>query len=245
MEGKSAAAKKILFTSGKGGVGKSTLAASFAKILSSEGKGVLLIDFDVSLRTLDIMLGLGSLVLYDWNDVMEGRCAPLEAIVTNGQGPELLAAPLERHHYTRQQVSELVEAYEPYYDYIIMDSPAGVGYGFDTAMTQADAALLVATPDPVCVRSAAVASDRLAAKDIPTWLIINRFVRKKVENGRALNIDDVIDTTGAQLLGVVPEDPSLAQSAQAGGPVDMRRKASKAIVRILRRMDGERVPLKL
>ena len=244
-EGTGGKARKILFTSGKGGVGKSTLASAFAKILSARGERVLLIDFDISLRTLDIMLGLGDLVLYDWNDVLQDRCDPDDAIVTNGSGPELLPAPLSARLVTPAQIRNLVKRYEAAYDTIILDSPAGVGRGFHAAMTPADFALVVSTPDKVSVRSAAVAAEKLAKRGVPARVLINRFSKKDLGEAGRLNIDDVIDSTGLQLQGVIPEDPSLADAALSGGPVDLRRRGAKAIDRVLRRLDGERVPLKL
>jgi len=96
---------KILFTSGKGGVGKSTLASAFAKIRGGAGRRTSFwLDFDIALRTLDLMLGLGDRVLYDWNDVLMDRCDPLSAVVPNPGGPELLAAPLARTTVTPEQV---------------------------------------------------------------------------------------------------------------------------------------------
>lgn len=238
------ACRKILFTSGKGGVGKSTLASSFGKVLSSMGRSVLIIDFDVAFRTQDLMLGLGENALYDWADVLLDRCEPLEAVLTNKRGPELVPAPLEPPEASEDEIRKLVSRYEPYYDYILLDSPAGVGQGFHAAQAAADLALVISTPDKVCVSSAAVAAEQLMDHGIESRLIINRFKKRLVANGRALNIDDVIDSTGVQLIGVVPEDPYLAEAAQDGTALMEDRKSTRAILRILRRLDGESVPLK-
>jgi len=145
----------------------------------------------------------------------------------------------------RNRSGTLIQNYEPYYDYIILDSPAGIGQGFEAAVSPADAAFVVSTPDKVCVRSAAVAAECLEEHGVPARLIINRFSRRSLEKGGRLNIDDVIDSTGLQLIGVVPEDPSLTEAALTGGPVDQRRRGAKAILRIQQRMSGESVPLRL
>ena len=237
--------KKILFTSGKGGVGKSTLTASFAKILYARGARVLVVDFDIALRTLDLMLNIGDRVLYDWADVIYGRCEPSEAILHNAGGPDLLPAPLRGVTVTEAQIDDLLQDYEEDYDYILLDSPAGVGRGFEAAVCSADRAIIVSTPDKVCVRRAAVAADRLVDRGIPARLVINRFQKKTVENWKALNIDDVIDSTGRQLIGVVPEDAKLAQSVLNGAPLDQSGKGARAIARILDRMQGQEIPLKI
>lgn len=237
--------KKILFTSGKGGVGKSTLAAAFAKTLHDEGSHVLLIDFDISLRTLDLMLGLGDLVLYDWGDVIRGNCSPHDAVIHNSEGPDLLPAPLSFPNASEEQIRDLLDAYTDHYDYILLDSPAGVGRGFEAASCTADLALVVSTPDRICVRSASVAADRLAERGIPARLIINRFNKHAIGSGRSLNIDDVIDSTGLQLIGIIPEDENLVQSAQTGAELEESGKGARAVSRILGRLQGEDIPLKV
>lgn len=237
--------KKILFTSGKGGVGKSTLSVSFAKLLAQRGNRVLLVDFDMALRTLDIMLGVGNVVLYDWYDVIDGRCTPSQAILNSGHGPDLLAAPPDRPSFELEDVKWLIKQYEDSYDYMIFDSPAGVGRGFEAASFTADFAFVVSTPDIICVRSAEVAGERLEKAGIETRLLINRFERKRVSKGKLLNIDETIDRTGMQLIGVVPNDNLLSETAQHGIPLDGRRKSTKALERIIDRFLGEEVPLKL
>jgi len=237
--------KKIVFTSGKGGVGKSTIAAAYGKILQKYGKNVLLVDFDISLRTMDIMLGVGDKVLYDWGDILLDRCPPEEAVIENPDGPDLLPAPLTRVETSKQDICDMISNYEDKYDFILMDSPAGVGSGFQAALSSADMALVLSTPDNICVRSAAVAAERLQEQKIPAKLIINRFERKSVENGRDLNVDDVIDETGLPLIGVVPEDENLAHTSRTGKNPDSTCPGAEAILRIIHRLDGERIPLKI
>lgn len=237
-------AQKILFTSGKGGVGKSTLSTTFAKVLCSQGKTVLMIDFDVSLRTLDIMLSLSDSVLYDWYDVIKENCEPGAAPV-KGKGPALLPAPLGEVEVSKEDVKRLIDLYDDEYDYIILDSPAGVGPVFELALGVVDLAMVVSTPDLVCVRSAAVAADKISDCGVNARLIINRFKKSIVTNGQALNIDEVIDATGVQLIGVVPEDINLSLALLNGELIDPGIKSVRAVKRIIRRINGEKVPLRI
>lgn len=239
-------AKKILFTSGKGGVGKSTLTATMGRVLASQDKKVLIVDFDIGLRTQDIMFGIGEQIVYDWYDVMVENCKPMAAVLpATFAGPDILAAPLSPHPIRESQVKTLIGHYEDFYDYILIDGPAGVGSGFTAASWGADLALVISTPDAVSVHSASVAADLLKEANIPCRLIINRFVRKSVEREYALNIDNTINAVGARLVGVVPEDMQLALAAQNGTGVDLRRKSARAMMRICSRLAGENVPLKL
>lgn len=236
--------KKILFISGKGGVGKSTVSTTFAKVLASQGAKVLMIDFDISLRTLDIMLGVSSVVLYDWYDIISGTC-DFEDAVISGSGPDLLAAPRGNVSVTPDQVKYLTAHFEKEYDYIILDCPAGVGNVLSATLAAADLAIIISTPDNVCARSAGVAAAIVAAAGVQRRLIINRFKKSTTEFGRALTIDDVIDTTGTQLLGVVPEDMQLSLSLQNGELLDTGAKSVKAVSRIIKRLNGEYIPLKI
>lgn len=237
-------AKKILFTSGKGGVGKSTLSTTFAKILSADGKRVLMIDFDISLRTLDIMLSVSDSVLYDWYDVITEKCDPETALLKT-KGPYLLAAPIGDVSVDENDIKKLVSFYDNDFDFIILDCPAGVGDILKLTLGAADSAFIISTPDFVCVRSAAVAARKAADMSVPSRLIINRFKKNTVTNGRALNIDDVIDATGVQLIGVVPDDMDLSLSILNGELIDPALPSVKVVKRIIKRMNGENIPLSL
>jgi len=237
-------AKKVLFTSGKGGVGKSTLSTTYAKLLCAQGFEVLMIDCDVSLRTLDIMLSVSSMVLYDWYDIVEDNVNANSALITT-DGPKLLAAPQGEVNVTSEDMKKLVRTYERQFDYIVLDCPAGVGPVFDAVLSVADLALIVSTPDNVCVRSAAVAAGKAADAGVESRLLINRFQKNVTFGGRALNIDQVIDATGVQLAGVIPEDRALVLAMLNGELIDPNSKGVKAMERVIRRLNGEQVPLKL
>lgn len=237
-------AKKVLFTSGKGGVGKSTLSTTYAKLLCAQGFEVLMIDCDVSLRTLDIMLSVSSMVLYDWYDIVEDNVDAGSALITT-DGPKLLAAPQGEINVTEADMKKLIQTYERQFDYIVLDCPAGVGPVFDAVLSVADLALIVSTPDNVCVRSAAVAARKASDLGVESRLLINRFQKNITFGGRALNIDQVIDATGVQLAGVIPEDKALVLAMLNGELIDPNSRSVKAMERVIRRLNGEQVPLKL
>lgn len=239
-------AKKIVVASGKGGVGKSTLTAGLAGALTGLGKSVLVIDCDVGLRSLDLMLGVREMVVFDWGDLVLYRCEPQQAMLKT-DGPVLLAAPLSNSDaFTRENFRGLVKSFENYFDYILIDAPAGITGGFRLAVGAADTGIIVATPDEVCVRGGGIAADQMIEMGVfNPRLVINRFSKKAVFRDRLLNIDDVIDAAGIQLIGVVPEDGEVAFCATTGRPFPENTPAGRAFKRIAGRLEGESLPLKL
>lgn len=240
-------AKKIVVASGKGGVGKSSVSAGLACALQNAGHSVLVIDCDIGLRSLDIILGASEAMLFNWGDVITGRCSADSALTPTAYGPTLLCAPKDfEYEYTAEAMKKLASEYEDRFDYMIFDSPAGVGLGFKLSAAAANSAIIVATPDEVCVRNGAIAADNLAAMGISqSRLIINRFDVKATLKRRLLNIDDVIDSTRLRLLGIVEQDSAVSFNMSRGKPLPVRSNAAKAFERIAARLDGKRVPLKL
>ena len=239
-------AKKIVVASGKGGVGKSTLATGLSSALTGLGKSVLAIDCDIGLRSLDLMLGVREQAVFDWGDLILYRCEPQQAMLKTN-GPMLLAAPVSYNDaFTRENFRELIKSFNAHFDYIIIDSPAGISGGFRLAAGAADSGIIVATPDEVCVRGGAAAAAEMIEMGVGNpRLVINRLSKKAVFRGRLLNIDEVIDAAGVQLLGVVPEDGEIAYCATTGRPFPQNNPAGRAYKRIARRLEGESLPLKL
>lgn len=244
----SGAGKVLLVASGKGGAGKSTLSVNCGAALAQRGNKVLLIDADIGLRSLDLMLGVSDRVIYDLGDVLAGNCEPGRAIiVTDYHDLHLLPAPQVEllKAVDAETMRELFRGLSRYYDYVILDSPAGVGFGLTTPAGAADTALVVANPDPVSIRDAERAAQVLRNHNVPEIrLIINRVNSKMIRKKVLPNLDEVIDGTSIRLLGAVPEDRHVLEAAAAGRPVIVLRKgAAMAFRNIAARIDGEDVPL--
>ncbi|MGN1348127.1 MAG: P-loop NTPase [Acutalibacteraceae bacterium] len=236
-------AEKIVVASGKGGVGKSSCTVAIGKELANRGYRVLLVDTDTSLRSLDVLLGVSDRVVFDWGDVICERCSFSKAII-KCKNVSLISCPLQNdERFTPEAMKKTVMLYDKMFDYIIIDSPAGVDIGLDIACAAADRALIISTSDKICVRSASRAAQRLYDTGIEDIrLIINRFVRKSVRRNKLLNIDSVIDSTSVQLIGVVPEDENIT----FGIVMKSRSQPSyQPFVRITNRILGKEEPLNL
>ena len=238
----------FLVASGKGGVGKSSVTAFVGRSLVKLNKKVLLIDLDVSLRSLDLLLGVSEKCVYDWGDALEERTQTAQAIVAGENGnPDLLCAPVSfSQAISEKGLEPIVSEVRDGYDFIFLDAPAGVGEMLALGSKVADRALVVATPDEVCVRSAGVAADKMREFGFEgeTRLIINRFRKKESRKGRLLNADSVIDKTYVRLIGIVPEDNAVAFCSVTQKPLPPRNPAALAFSRIARRLTGENVELK-
>ena len=237
-----------VITSGKGGVGKSTVAVGLGRALAQRGRRVLLVDCDAGLRSLDRMTGTEENLVFDIADVVFARCSPAEAIYPCGgaEGLFLMPAPSLGEDMIRPGVmKKLVPLLKRYFDHVLLDSPAGVGSGFRSAASGADRALVVCNPDPVCVRSAGVARELLGKLGVPEMrLVINRFNRELFRETDAYSdLDGVIDGAGIRLIGVVPEDFALAASFLQGKSAREDSPGMKALCRVAGRLEGETIPL--
>ena len=233
-------------TSGKGGAGKSTVTAGLGYALSRLTSRVLLIDADAGLRSLDLMLGVGGNTMYDLADVFAGNCEPVRAIYPSPvfQNVFVLPAPiLMEDMCTAEEMRSLCRGLSDHYDQIIFDCPAGLGKGFETAVAAADRALVVSTPDMVCARDAQIISRLLEERGVPSHLIINRLRPSKVINGSMPDVDEIIDTAGIQLLGVIPEDEEVAVANANGRPLPAACNAAVCFANIAKRYMGDSVPL--
>ncbi|MFN2158020.1 MAG: septum site-determining protein MinD [Anaerolineae bacterium] len=243
-------ARIITITSGKGGVGKTTATANISVALAMRGQRVIALDADIGLRNLDVVMGLENRIVYDLVDAVEGRCRVRQAMVRDKRLPELYLLPAaqtrDKTAVTPEQMVEVCEDLRSEFDFILIDSPAGIEQGFRNAITPADEAIVVTTPEVSAVRDA----DRIiglieAAEKEPARLLINRLRPEMVEREDMLNIDDVLDILAIDLLGVVPEDEQIIIATNRGRPLALENhaQAGEAFSNIARRLLGEDVPL--
>ena len=228
-------AEIILVSSGKGGSGKSSFTAGVGRALAACGKKVLAVDCDIGLRSLDLLFGVSDKVVFDWGDLLLQRCTKEQAIV-RGNVDLLAAPPRFNSAFTPESVAAMIKMLKPDYDYIMIDSPAGAA--------GAERAVVVSTPDSVCVRSCGRAFDELYKMGInDVKLIINMFEVKPVCKHKLLNIDQCIDETGVQLLGIVPRDPNLGYCSVTGNNPGEFSPSTLAFSCIAKRITGKRIPL--
>jgi septum site-determining protein MinD len=238
----------LLIASGKGGAGKSTFTVNCGTALAQRGHKVLLVDADIGLRSLDLMLAVSDRVVFDIGDVLEGRCEPGKAIiVTDCHNLHLLPASQNICEDMKDSaiISKLYMGLAEYYDYVFIDSPAGIGETVTAPASAADCTIVVATADSVCIRDAEHLSQVLrarGAKDLR--LVLNRIEPKLIRKKVMPDLDSAIDGATIQLLGVIPEDKHVFMAAAVGKPVTvLRRGAGQAFRNIAARLDGDNVPL--
>ena len=238
----------LVITSGKGGTGKTTLCAGIASCLAAMGQKVLAIDCDIGLNNLDIALGMTDCATISFLDVMmENQYlsdAPVHPVIP---GLQLLTAPTKTRAGLVDDIifGRLIEEAAESYDWVLLDAPAGIGYGFDLAAAYADRAILVATADAGSLRDAQQTAAILSEKGIKTiQLVVNRVTRRLLRSVRA-NIDDIMDHVGLPLLGLIPEDQTVPAAAADGDALVLRshKGAAMACLRISRRLLRMDAPL--
>ena len=237
--------------SGKGGTGKTSVCAGIATALAEEGKRVLCIDCDVGLRNLDISLGLSDSGALSFLDVAEGHY-PLDRAAKHPGYPSLhfLTAPMNRpvEKIDPNSFAAMLRQARKEYDYIFLDAPAGVDAGFRLVAGVADRFLLVTGSGPAAIRDASRVGDLLelmGKRDVR--LVVNRVDRSVLSTVR-LTIDDVMDSAGLPLMGIVLEDPYVTLAASFGKPVLQyapRCPAAKAYRKIAKRVQGYHEPITL
>jgi len=246
----------IAVISGKGGVGKTTTTANIGLGLALNGKKCAIVDFDIGQRNLDMIIGLENRVVYDMVQVMDEECTMSQAIIKSKVNENLhfLAASQTKDKSVgcSQKVEKLVSDLKAEYDFVILDSPAGIESGFEHTIEFADEAIIVVNPEVSSIRDADRAIGILDAKsqkvkqghDVKKYLIINRINPAMVESGEMLKSDDILDILNIKLLGKIPEDKNIIDASNQGKPLILNEKspAGQAYMRIAKRLAGQSVP---
>ncbi len=241
----------IVITSGKGGVGKTTITANLGTALACMDKTVVLVDADFGLRNLDLLLGLENRIVYNALDVIKGDCRLEQALIKDKRTRklDLLAAAQTRTKaaVTTAEMAKLIKQLITRYDYVLIDCPAGIEQGFQNAVVGAKEAIVVTTPELTATRDADRVIGLLEAAQVrSTRLVINRARPDLMASGQLMSIAQVKDLLAIPLLGVVPEEPSILISSNKGEPIVLAKHpplAAMAIQNIAERLQGNSVPL--
>lgn len=239
-------AVKIAFVSGKGGTGTSTTAIFTGGALAALGKKVLYIEVKPALRSADIIAGASGQVVYDLADVLQGRCLPEKAMVQSArfEGMDLLCAPYEDGQLAKKPLDILLTAYAGEYDFILLDASGALDESFALATEAAQRAVIVSTADPAALRSSRLVADQPELEQKPIRLLLNRVQpQRALADGVLRDLDEAIDTVGAQLLGVVPDLQSIQIASTGGAPLSALSMEHSIYKAVARRLLGEEVPL--
>ncbi|HEY61212.1 MAG: septum site-determining protein MinD [Anaerolineales bacterium] len=242
-------AKVITITSGKGGVGKTTITANLGTAIASIGQKVVCIDADIGLRNLDVVLGLENRIVYDLVDVVEGRCRLRQAMIKDKRNPDLFLIPAaqtrDKSAISPTDMIRLCNELRELADWIFIDSPAGIERGFRNAIAPADIVIVVTNPEISAIRDA----DRIigiieAEEKGPAKLIINRINPAMIRRGEMIAIEDIVELLAIELIGIVPEDEKVIVSTNKGFPISLDEKslAGRSIRNIAHRIYGEDIP---
>ncbi len=240
----------ITFTSGKGGVGKTTTTANVGVGLSLLDKKVVLVDTDIGLRNLDVVMGLENRILYNLVDILCGRCRMRQALIRDKRYPNLWIIPSScakpaGNQLSTEQMRDLLSDLREEFDYVLVDSPAGIDDGFSLATTYADRIVVVTTPQISAIHDADCVLNILKrGKCKNIQVLINCFRRQMVKDGNMLDVADIRDLLDAELLGVILEDENVIIAQNHGEPIMGKHSvAEQCYCNVARRISGEKLEI--
>ena len=205
-------ARIIVVTSGKGGVGKTTLCANLGLALARKCLRVLLMDLDIGLNNLDVVMNVEDKVVYDFIDVVENRCRPSQAFIADESEPTLYIMPsckTAKRQVSCDAVKKVIRRVSDSFDYVLIDCPAGLDVGFRRAVASAEEAIVVVTPHLSGVRDADKTIAELTALGLNVSVVVNRVRGDLVAGGEMLSAFEVFSILGHTALGVLPENDEL------------------------------------
>jgi len=251
-------AKVLVVTSGKGGVGKTTSTAALGAALAQSGRNVVVIDFDVGLRNLDLLMGTERRVVFDLVNVIQGEARLPQALIRDKRVDTLHMLPAsqtkDKDALTPEGVARVIGELKERFDWVICDSPAGIEKGAMLAMYHADAAVVVTNPEVSSVRD----SDRIIGmldsrtaraergERVEKHLLLTRYHPARALRGDMLKVEDVLEILSIPLLGIIPESEAVLAASNVGTPVTLHAPDSppgRAYFDAVKRLQGEAVPM--
>lgn len=244
--------RRLVVTSGKGGVGKTTVTANLGYGLALQGKKVAMVDADIGLRNLDIILGLENRIVYDLVDVVEGNCKLRQALIRDRRLKTLHLLPAaqtrDKEAVSPKEMETLCINLSKEFDYVLIDCPAGIDRGFQNAVAGGEEGIVVTTPEVASIRDADRVVGLLEAGGLPEpKLVVNKIRPMMVQDGNMLSIQDVLEILGCPVLGIVPDDPAVVIATNKGESVleAAQAKSAQCFRNMTKRIEGEEVPLEM
>lgn len=244
-------AKVFVVTSGKGGVGKSTVTGNLGAALAALGNEVIIVDMDIGLRNMDILLGVESRVVFNIIDVAENACRIDQALVRSKASPSLRLLPASqtknKDDLREKDAHAIIDLLKGMCDYILIDCPAGIEAGFRHSVSAADEAFVVVNPEVSSIRD----SDRVIgmldalSTRVPANLVVNRYKPDLVKRGDQLAIDDITEILSIPLAGIILETENVVRGANRGELVPADSVEGQVFHDIARRMMGENVSVRV
>jgi septum site-determining protein MinD len=246
----------LVVTSGKGGVGKTTSTAALGAALAQCGQKVVVVDFDVGLRNLDLVMGAERRVVFDLIDVIKGEAKLAQALIPDRRLATLALLPAsqsrDKDSLTEEGVTRVIAELRAQFDWIICDSPAGIETGAILAMRHADIAVVVVNLEVSSIRDADRIIGMLDAKTakaetgqrIDKQLLLTRYDSVRARRGEIVTVENMLELLGIPLLGIVPESGEVLRSSNVGAPVILgspNSAAAQAYLDAARRLRGEAV----
>jgi septum site-determining protein MinD len=251
-------AKVLVVTSGKGGVGKTTSTAALGAALAQNGERVVVVDFDVGLRNLDLVMGAERRVVFDLINVVQGVAKLSQALIRDKRLENLWLLPAsqtrDKDALSEEGVRRVIADLRTKFDWVICDSPAGIERGATMAMRYADEAVIVTNPEVSSVRD----SDRIIGmldsktakaekgEQVKKHVLVTRYDSGRASRGEMLSIDDILDILAIPLLGIIPESQDVLKASNVGTPVTLNSAnsaPSRAYFDAARRLNGEAIPM--
>lgn len=212
----------IAITSGKGGVGKSNICLNIGVVLAQKGYRVCLIDMDLGLKNLDVLMGLENRVIYDLKDVMNSHCSLKQAMIKDKRLDNLFLIPASKNihinDFEESFIKKSVEYLKKEFDYVLLDSAAGMESGFMNAIACVNKSIVVTTLDYTALNDADRIIGLLLKELKEIQLIINKVNPKYVDRGISVSIQEALQYLSVDLLGIVYEDEAFMRYNNKGFP---------------------------